>query len=299
MNKYILGILLAVFSSALWALGGNFTQYIFMNSDFNYVSLVFSRMLVTSLLFFLFGIYKSNTKVLKKMITNKKRFIQILIYSFFGMLGVQLPFYATIQYSTAPFATLMQFGAPVLVMIYLCIKTKKAPSIYEIFCTAFILVGVAFVITNGDFSTLTVDIRAIIWGTVTAFGYGFYVVYAKVFFKWPTAFLMGYSMFFGSLFILPLCKISDIINYLSNPNILIFFLLMVIIGTFLPFYFIIESAKYINPTLICLLAVVEPIVSLAISIKYMGEVVGFFQYIGILIVLVSISIISIASKENS
>lgn len=298
MNKYFYGIFLAVISSALWGLGGNFSQYIFMHSNFNYITLVFSRMFVTGILFLLFGILRFGTKIPIDMINDKKRAIKLLIYSFFGMLGVQLPFYATIQYSSAPFATLMQFGAPVLVIAYLCIKTKKLPKISDIICTLFILLGVFFVVTNGNYHTLSIDIRAIIWGLITSFGYAFYIVYAKNFFKWPTPFLMGYSMLVGSIIILPLCNIFSIITYFKDTYILFCFIMVVIIGTFLPFYLLIESSRYISATLTCLLAVVEPIVSLIVAINFMGEIFGFYQLIGIIIIFFAITIISFLSKNN-
>lgn len=298
MNKFFYGIFLAAFSSALWGLGGNFTQYIFAHSDFNYISLVFARMFVTSLLFLLFGIYKHGSEVGIEMIKSKKRVFQLLIYSFFGMLGVQLPFYATIQYSSAPFATLMQFGAPVLVIAYFCIKFKKLPKIYEVVCTILILIGVFFVVTNGNYHTLSIDLHAIIWGVITSFGYAFYIVDAKKFFDFPTPFLMGYSMLIGSLIILPLLSIPDILHYFKDTTILIYFFIVVIVGTFLPFYFLIESSRHISPTLTCLLAVVEPIVSLIVAINFMGEVFGMYQLIGIVVIIISITAISFFSKSN-
>ena len=94
MNKKYYGIFLAAFSSTLWGIGGNFTQYIFNNSNFNYISLVAVRMLVAGILFILYGAYKDGINKAYDMVNNRYKFFDLLIYSIFGMLGVQLPFFA-------------------------------------------------------------------------------------------------------------------------------------------------------------------------------------------------------------
>lgn len=297
MNKKFLGIFLATISSTLWGIGGNFTGYIFKNSNIDYSSLVFFRMFIASIIFFILGFIKDEPIKAFDMINNKKRFIQLIIYSFFGMLGVQLPFYATIKYSSAPFATLMQFGAPILVILYICFKYRKKPQLNEIICTFFILIGVFFVVTNGKLNSLSVQVNAIYWGLITAFGYAFYIVYAKNFFSWPTSFLMAYGMLFGSIFILPITNFKISISCLSQTNILFSFIMVLTVGTVIPFYLLIESSRYINPKLTCMLSVAEPIVSLFVSIIFMNEHFGLYQFIGILIIIFSIFVVTSTTKD--
>lgn len=297
MNKKYYGIFLAAFSSTLWGIGGNFTQYIFNNSNFNYISLVAVRMLVAGILFILYGSYKDGINKAYDMVNNRYKFFDLLIYSIFGMLGVQLPFFATIQYSSAPFATLMQFGAPILVIIFVCLKYKKKPQISEVICTLLILLGVFFVVTNGSTKQLSIDPRAILWGLVTSFGYAFYIIDAKKFFRWPTSFLMGFSMIIGSVLLLPFYNVLIALSYFKDLKILFAFLVVIIIGTVIPFYLLIESSRYIKPTLTCMLAVFEPVVSLLIAINFMGEVFGIFQLFGIVIILLSIIVVSKYSKN--
>lgn len=297
MTNRTKGILLSIFSASLWGIGGNFTQYIFANSSFTYMPLVTIRMFLTGIIVLMFGIYLEGLDKAIAMIKDRNTRLKLYIYSIFGMIGVQVPFFATIQYSSAPFATLIQFSTPLIIMIYISLRWRKMPTNHEIASTLTILTGVFLVVTNGNLDTLIVDKRAIIWGITTACGFAFYLIYAKEFFNWPTTFTMGYGMLLGSIELFIFLPNKNILIYFNNIKVILAFLFMVIIGTIIPFYFFVESIRYINAKLTSLLSVAEPIVSFFVAVIFFGDIFGIIQLIGVFLIIISVLIIGFFAKE--
>ena len=298
MTKHTKGILLSLFSSTLWGIGGNFTQYIFKNSNFDFYNLVIIRMFLTGVIILIIGICIEGMKKALLMLKDKKIRLKLYIYALFGMVGVQMPFFATIQYSSAPFATLIQFSAPIIIMIYISLKTRKRPTNNELSYTLLILAGVFLVITNGNFYTLIVDKRAIIWGIITACSFAFYLMYAINFLKWPTTFTMGYGMILGSIYLFIFLPNKNILKHFTDIKIIIAFFMMVVFGTIIPFYFFVESIRYISPKLTSLLSVAEPIVSLLFAVLFFDAVFGLLQLIGIFLVIISVLLIGLFAKDK-
>ena len=298
MTKHTKGMILSLFSAALWGIGGNFTQYILKHSTFDFYNLVTIRMFITGIAILITGIYIEGSQKAILMLKDKKIRIKLYIYALFGMVGVQLPFFATIQYSSAPFATLIQFSAPIIIMIYISLKTRKRPTNNELASTIAILTGVFLVVTNGNFDTLIVDKRAIIWGIITACGFAFYLMYATNFFKWPTTFTMGYGMILASIYLFIFLPDKNILKHFTDINITLSFLILVIFGTIIPFYFFVESIRYISPKLTSLLSVAEPIVSLLVAVIFFDNVFGSIQLIGIFLVIISVLLIGFFAKDK-
>lgn len=298
MNRKAIGIFESLFSALLWGIGGNFTQYIFSNSNLNFPSLVFIRMLISSLIFITIGVFIYGKSTALNMIKDIKIVLNLIIYGILGIFGVQFPFFATIKYSNAAFATLMQFGAPIIVITYVSVKNRKKPKNFELAATSIILIGLFLVITNGKLSSLIFDENAIFYGLLAAMGFAFYIGYADRFSKWPTIFTIGYGMLIGSIFSILFIKDTQEFIYILRPDIFIAFILLIILGTVIPFYFFVESTRYISADITCILSVGEPLTAIFISVIFFNNTFTILQIIGILLILTSIFIIGFFTKNN-
>ncbi len=297
MKKTHKGILFALFSGIFWAIGGNFTQYIFMNSNFDFITLVSMRMFISGILILLVGIKLSGKEIAIKILKDKKIWLALIIFSIFGQMGMQLSFFGTIKYSGAAFATLTGSLAPVIVILYLSIKFKKLPRNVEIIPIFTMLMGLFFVITNADITTLLVDKRAVMFGLMYASYFAFYLLYAKRFFEYPSTYIIGITMITGGLLLFPCLNVKILLINLTRLDILFFFILLVIIGTVIPFYFFVESTRYVSAKIVSVISVCEPLVSLAISIFVFHKNFTYIQLMGVFIVILSVIIISVYSEE--
>ncbi|VWL85868.1 DMT family transporter [Oceanivirga miroungae] len=291
-NLFLKGIILCVISAIFWAVGGNFTQYIFIHSNFNFISLTSIRMLVSGLALTIIAILSNGLSPLKEMMKNKKIIVSLLIYAIFAQVGLQVPFFATIKYSSAAFATLIGTFAPVVVIFYYAITNRKLPRKLEMFLILVMLLGIFFVITSGNIRAIVVDIRAVIWGFISCFAYSFYLIYAKVFEKYPSSFIVGITMILGGLFLTPFTDFNMIAENILKKDILVFFILLIIIGTIIPFNSFLEATKHIGAKIASILSVLEPISSLFITIFIFNEKFTIIQLIGAILVIIAVIILS-------
>lgn len=89
---------------------------------------------------------------------------QLLLFSIVGMLGVQFTFVKSIEESNAIVATLLQFLAPIFIVIYISVMQKKLPPKAQVIGIAGTLAGLFLLLTNGSFQTLMVSSTALVWG---------------------------------------------------------------------------------------------------------------------------------------
>ena len=113
------------------------------------------------------------------------------------MLGVQFTYFTTIAKSNAAIATLLQYLAPVIIIIYYLIRLKQKISLSETAALLMALSGTFLLLTNGNTESLIISKEAFFWGLASAFALAFYTIYVKKLLKWPSSVIIGWSMVIG------------------------------------------------------------------------------------------------------
>ena len=291
------GIFFVVTSAILWGVSGTVSQYLFSHSTIPVKSVVAIRMLVAGTVLLLISIYKGNSEKVFKIWKEKKSALNLAIYAIFGMLGVQFTYFTTISLSNAAVATLLQFLAPILVIAFYAIKLKQKIKIIEITALFLALFGTFLLLTNGSTKEFAVSKTALVWGVVSAFALAFYTIYVKRLLKWPSSIVIGWSMVIGGS-ILGLFSFSFDFTEFQRMDIFLSMLFIIIFGTVFPFYFFIESLRYINPKEASLLSCAEPLSALITSILWLHTEFGSYQFLGALIIMGMILMLTVGSGKE-
>lgn len=292
------GYFLAIFSAVLWGFSGNITEFIYKISPIDVISLVTVRMFLAGIILISASILLNGFKDIKYIFTNFNYFIKLIVFSIFGVVLTQFPFFNTIKYSSAPFATLMQFLTPILIIIYVSTINKVKLKNIEIILTLIAFIGVFLVLTNGSFTSLNISIKAIFWGILAAIGFAFYLIYSKNFENINKISLCGLSMVVGSLFIFPLINIKLLIISISNYKFIIALFLNIVVGTVLPFYMFLISLNYIPPRTTSLLQCFEPLTAILISYLFFENSLGYYQLLGGIIIILTVMILTNIKEKN-
>nr|WP_263314931.1 DMT family transporter [Mammaliicoccus sp. Marseille-Q6498] len=297
-NNQLKGTLLVMFGATFWGIGGTVTEKLF--TDYHLPVSLFVAVRLTLSGFFLLLIAKFIQKhPLTQVFKVKHSFLQLMIYALFGMLGVQYTFMATIDKGNVAIATLLQFLAPVVILIFLLITRKSKFRWNDMLIILFSLFGTSLLLTNGDYSKLSVPTPAIVMGLLTACAAAFYTVYAvKLFLNWPSLVIIGWSMFIGGIAL-------SIINfdftfpwYLLDFTGVIYFIFVITFGTMFAFWMYLESVKYINPQKTALYGVLEPVTAVISSIIWLNSPLGLWQFIGMIMILTVVLYMSIGMKPR-
>lgn len=113
------GILLIIGAATCWGMGGVAGQYLYEYHQADSVWLVMIRQIVGGLIFLSFGALVQKQNVFKALRETPRDLVE---FSFLGILGAQLGFYYTIGLCNAATATVLQYMAPIYVMLWVSYK---------------------------------------------------------------------------------------------------------------------------------------------------------------------------------
>lgn len=192
------GILMIVVGSMLWGTTGSLTEWVLANTDLTVPFILTVRLIISGLGILVFLAMKKEDvfTVIKTPYWRN----QLILFSIFGMVGLQFTFSYAIESSNAVVATLLQFSAPVFVVLYVSLSYKKFPPRYQIIGIAGTLAGLFLLLTNGSISKILVSTEALLWGLAVGVTFAFYTLYpARLMKEWSVLAIVGWSMLFGGI----------------------------------------------------------------------------------------------------
>lgn len=226
---------------------------------------------------------------------------RLIIFGIFGMLAVQFTFVATIEASNATVATLLQFIGPVYIILFVSWKLKKRPPVYQVVGMLGTLAGLVLLLTNGNLSQLVISGEALFWGVTVGIAFAIYTVYpARLMQEWGVLIVVGWGMVIGGVTLGVASRVwmSDGWSALLDPTVIAMTLAIIVVGT-VAFILFLSSMNYITAVETSILSSMEPLTAMVISFFWFSQVFGPLQYIGMIIMLVFITWLTIAGEKQS
>lgn len=223
---------------------------------------------------------------------------QLIIFGVLGMLGVQYTFVAAIEASNASIATLLQFLGPIYIVLFVSWKSKMFPPKYQIIGISGTLVGLFLLLTNARIDQLLISREALLWGLGVGITFAIYTVYpARLMKEWGVLIVVGWGMLIGGLVLAIISQVwsSDEWGYLTEYPTNLIIAIIIIIGT-MAFILFLSSMKYITAVETSILSSVEPLTAMIISMLWFGQVLGTWQYFGVVVMLLFVTWLSIAGE---
>jgi drug/metabolite transporter (DMT)-like permease len=287
------GIIMIVIGATLWGATGPMMEWLLENSAMTVSLILIIRLLLAGT--FLLLVLKMKGVHVTRPLRQKVWLRQMLIFGLFGMLGVQYSFLGSIQSSNAVIATLFQFLAPIYIIIFVSIRQKMIPPSAQIIGMIITMVGLFLLLTNGSLSGFALSKEAVFWGVVVGFTFAFYTLYpVRLMNEWGVLLSVGWGMLIGgaALFILNVKSFLTNLDALVNLNAVLLLGVVIIVGT-LAFVLFLGSMKYISPIETSILSSFEPLTAMVISVLWFGQILGFWQLSGAIIMLVGVTGLSV------
>jgi drug/metabolite transporter (DMT)-like permease len=293
----LLGMALVLIGASLWGISGTVVQFLFQHKGYNPEWLVVIRLLTSGILLLMYSKFKKNKDIFLIWKLKEDR-IHILIFGFFGMLGVQYTYFAAIEAGNAATATVLQYLGPVFILGYIVLKSRRFPTHKETISIFLALLGTFLLVTNGNVQSLSISKWAVFWGISSAIALAFYTLQpVQLIKKWETIIVVGWGMLVGGIgfsFINP----PWVFNGQWSLSSFIAILFIIIFGTVIPFYCYLESLNYINATEASLLACVEPLSAAFLSVIWLHVSFGLYEWIGTILILATIAILAQEKKDT-
>ena len=145
---------------------GTVSDFLFKHAGINVDWYVTTRLIISGLfLLVMFKIMNSRQSIFV-IFTRVSHVITLIIYSLFGMLIVQYAYMASINEGNAAVATLLQYIAPVYIILWFAFRGKEKLRAFDIVVVLLTLVGTFLLLTNGSLSKLIVAPSSLFLGNL-------------------------------------------------------------------------------------------------------------------------------------
>ncbi|MBY0021059.1 EamA family transporter [Paenibacillus polymyxa] len=292
------GLFLVITGAIFWGISGTVAKKLFQQIDVNW--LVTTRLLIAGVLLLALQFLIKDRTQIWGVWKNRRTAFQLVVYGLVGMLSVQYTYMASIQQGNAAVATLLQYLAPIMIIIYLILRKHTVFTRKDLSAIFLAVVGCFFLLTNGSISQLSVPTIAIVWGILSAIALALYTLYAIPLLKqYDSLVIVGWAMViggFGLSLIHPPWQVDFKTLTLDTYLYLAF---VIIFGTMIAFWFYIESLQSLSPKETSFLSSLEPLAAVLTTVFWLKEPFGFFQWVGVICIIGLILLLAFDKKPSS
>jgi DME family drug/metabolite transporter len=228
---------------------------------------------------------------------RKSHVAQFFLLGILGLAGSNYFYYFAIEKTTVATAIVLQYVAPVWVLLYMLARRLQKPTLQRVSGVVLAVIGCAFAVgeiaARGSYPWLGIsgvrfDKLGVIAAELAAVTFAFYNVYAQhlvqIYQRWT---VLVYSLLGAAVFwavINPPWKIAA--QHYSGGQWL--FMLLFAVGSMLiPFSLYFVGLQYLDPTRAIVSACLEPVWAILLTALILGEWISPMQMLGIAIVLAS------------
>ncbi len=289
------GVIAIVLAGICWGFSGNCGQYLFQHADITAPWLVCIRLFVSGIVLTTVALVRERSSV-KALVRNKKSVLMMLVFGIFGLLFCQYSYFQTIEYSNSAMATVLQYTGPIMIVVLLCIRKRKLPTIAEGVSVFLAFTGVFILATHFDVTHLAISTRALVWGLVSAIGLLLYTVLPqKLVAEYGSITVTGLGMLIAGVVMCVVVRPWENPVTLDLPVLASLFG-VVIIGSVTGYTLYLAGTSRIGPVKSSMIASVEPVSSTVIAFLWLGTRFSFLDILGFACIIVTIFIMAADKK---
>ena len=219
-------------------------------------------------------------------------------FSLFGMMLCQYAYFTTIQYSNAGTATVLQYTGPAMILVWICLRMRRKPKLYEIIALLCSMAGTFILATHGNISQLAIPAKALLWGLLAAVALVVYTLQpAELMKKYTTIQTLGWGMFVGGGVLMLLRRPWNVHPVIDGQTVLAM-AVIVLLGTICAFYFYLQGVQLVGASNASMLACVEPVAATVISVVWLHVEFQMMDLLGFIFVLSTVFIVSLNQKKE-
>lgn len=299
MKRYeIIGIILTLLGATLWGVSGTSVQFIGNFRNMNLEWLLTMRLITAGLLTVLYGWIRQGNAIFN-VFRNWRDTLGLVIFGVFGMALCQYTYFRSIVIAGAGIATVLQYLAPSMIIIYLLMRYGKRPSTGEIISVILALVGTICLMGNNGFSFESFRSDVLFWGLLSAVGVAVYSVSpVRLLATYGTIPIVGFGMLLSGLVAAALFQQShsyaiwDVWTVVGCFNV-------VFLGTIVSFNAYLEGVKRIGAVSGSILSSIEPISAAFFGWALLGNQFNWVGILGMAMIIATVIIIALEKRGQS
>lgn len=299
MKRYeIIGIILTLLGATLWGVSGTSVQFVGNFRNMNLEWLLTMRLITAGLLTVLYGWIRQGNAIFN-VFRNWRDTLGLIIFGVFGMALCQYTYFRSIVIAGAGIATVLQYLAPSMIIIYLLVRYGKRPSTGEIISVILALAGTICLMGNNGFSFESFRSDVLFWGLLSAVGVAVYSVSpVRLLATYGTIPIVGFGMLLSGLVAAALFQQPhsyatwDVWTMVGCFNV-------VFLGTIVSFNAYLEGVKRIGAVSGSILSSIEPISAAFFGWALLGNQFNWVGILGMAMIIATVIIIALEKRGQS
>lgn len=290
------GLIFVLLAAFFWGISGTAAQFLFRH-QIDVMQVVQTR---SSFAFILFAaaiaIFKPGS-----LSVSPGRLGWLALAGVIGIGFSNYTYYATISVSTVSTAIILQYTAPVLVMLYGILTHTETAGTTKWVALGISLAGCILAVGTGGADLFSAGPVAIAIGTASAFCFAFMSIIGRRLNADPTSDLWGnlvYTIGFAALFWAVFQPPWQWVDWNLDGNAWLMLIGFSLISVLLPYLFFYLGLTFLPPTTVLIISTAEPVTAMISSWLILGESMSVFQIAGASLVIIAIMILGLDYRRR-
>jgi drug/metabolite transporter (DMT)-like permease len=227
--------------------------------------------------------------------------IQCLVLGMLGVAASNYFYYVAIQRTSVAIAIIIQYTAPVWVLLYVIARGQQKLSLQKVAAVGVAITGIVLTIgivgAHSGGSPLRLDSYGLFAALLASFSFAFYNVGGhRILARYDRWRVLTWTLTSAAVFWLvvnPPWKVFAAHYALGQWAFLFVFSMISVLGSF-SLYF--HGLQYLEPTRAIIASCLEPVFSILLAAAFLGEGVRSIQTVGIVLVLSAIVIVQLPMR---
>lgn len=285
------GMGLAILGALFWGLSGTSVQFLENAKHLNVEWLLEARLLIAGILTIALA-YVQEGKRIFSIFKEPKDIGKLLIFGILGIALAQYTYFRAIAISGVGVATVLQYVAPTMIIIYLFLRYFKKPSIPELFCILLAMVGTVCIVMQEGLDLSSFNEEVLFWGLVSVASICVYTLQPIELLKtYGTTSIVGFAMFICGILSLAIFQQFESEAIWDGMTWLGLFAI-IILGTVVSFNAYMEGVRLIGAVQGSILSSLEPISAAIFGWVLLGNHFTLVGIFGMICIIATVFIIA-------
>ena len=291
------GMGLAIMGALFWGLSGTSVQFLENAKHINVEWLLEARLLIAGILTIALA-YIQEGKRIFSIFKEPKDIGRLLVFGILGIALAQYTYFRAIAISGVGVATVLQYVAPTMIIIYLFLRYFKKPSIPELFCILLAMVGTVCIVMQEGLDISSFNEEALFWGLVSAASICVYTLQPIELLKtYGTTSVVGFAMFIcGILSVAMFQQFESEVIWDGMTWLGLFAIIM--LGTVVSFNAYMEGVRLIGAVQGSILSSLEPISAALFGWALLGNKFTLIGIFGMICIIATVFIIALDRQRQ-